>query len=117
MAILLAACQQSSGLPATLVQVANASQSDATFEWHSSGILGTGLLSSSGSDPILACNPYQHGFDAGDYEIEIVTGAGTRTFSLPSRSERREVWIVIKSDASVEMVPESVYPSGPPCGP
>ena len=115
-ALLLAACHQSSGLPATFVQVANTSHAAATIESRSSGILGTGLLSSSRSEDVPACSRVSLGLDPGDYELMIVTGAGTKTFAL-SVSERNEVWIRVKPDGSVEMVPESAVGPGPYCTP
>lgn len=115
-AITLSGCHAS---PVThgFAKVANLTDAEASFHWHSPGVLGTPVLGGSGSEPIPRCELYTRSFDAGDQEITISSGSATKSFTLAAPSSGQVVlWVVIRADGTIEETTEAEAPASPFCG-
>lgn len=114
----LAACDGPAAYANGLVQVANLSQTDASFHWQSPGLLGTPLLGGSGTEPIRACGTYARGFGPGDQQVTITSASDTASFVLAAPSDGQTVvWYVIGPDGSIRETTAAAAPASPYCAP
>ncbi len=99
-----------------LVQIANVSATEASFHWHSPGLLGTPLLGGSGTEPVPACEAYTRGFAPGDQRITVTSASSARAFDLvvPS-SGQRLLEVVIRPDGRIEEITPPDAPASPYC--
>jgi hypothetical protein len=102
------------------MEVVNLAASDARIDWQTAGFLGTPLLGSSGSEPIPACQMHAPPLKPGAaHAVTIVTDAARRSFSLvaPTQDDQAAiVWVVIRSDGSIDQVAAAEAPGSPGCG-
>jgi hypothetical protein len=112
-----AACIQGGAPSNLIVTVANARAEAATFAWRSSGLLGTGIFATIGTEPIGGCERYVRSFGPGHQVITVTSGGQVLPLEFDvARADQVKAFVLIAGDGSIRQLNEKEMPTDAQCG-
>lgn len=114
---LAVACIQGSAPSNLALTVANGRAEEATFEWRSGGLLGTGIFASGGIEPIGGCERHGRSFGPGHHVVTITSGEQVLPLSFDvAEFDQAKAYVLIDSGGSIRQVSERDMPKDSQCG-